>query len=130
MNIYEFLHRRSIDVQLVHFVPEEVLFVAYSLISAPKVPQIAFMSNNFMYTQQHFYVFLGIYTQIQLGQKFYFSFSSKSLFQEGNEIILQVHSSTPEVYQCLQDLWDVADGHSVGQMKIKVLDVRDKVSLL
>lgn len=53
---------------------------------------------------------------------------SKSLFQEGNEIIQQVHSSTPEVYQCLQDLWDVADGHSVGQMKIKVLDVRDKIT--
>lgn len=56
--------------------------------------------------------------------------SSKSLCQQGQEIIQQVHSTTPEVYQELQDLWDVADGRSVSEMKVKVQAVKEKVGLI
>ncbi|PIK35023.1 putative type I inositol 3,4-bisphosphate 4-phosphatase, partial [Apostichopus japonicus] len=55
---------------------------------------------------------------------------SKSLCQQGQEIIQQVHSTTPEVYQELQDLWDVADGRSVSEMKVKVQAVKEKVDQL
>lgn len=56
--------------------------------------------------------------------------SSKSLCQQGQEIIQQVHSTTPEVYQELQDLWDVADGRSVSEMKVKVQAVKEKVGFI